>query len=231
MHRRHEYHALSKYTRSLWSQGRRRYAKEEADGKIKIKRSSYVWDFKVMVADNGYVYIRKQEWLPIPSTTPVAIPSEPEAQTICCHVNATNVPPHLRREFSRAETALAYHKAQGEFKSLLNRSTATNLESLQITPKAFLHGEANDNWAHFRPRRCTRCPTEYRIDFGVVNKSLLAIVLTKWMCLGTAANRTSSSSSLWVKHRDPGAPLYDFVRGNIFEKYEGFADQRLYRPM
>lgn len=234
LHRRGELRALEKYIHGLWAQGKgTRSISEEpiSEEGDKGRSSAHIWDFKVAVANNNCVYVRKQEWLPFSSTTSVAIPAEKEAWTVCCHVNTVKAIMRHEDEFKLAETALGYHKAQGEFSSLLNKSTGTILKPVPATPKAFLHSDMSDNWAHFSLHQCRICPTEYRIDFGVVSKSLFAIVLTKWMCLGVASHRRSSSSSLWVKHLDTGAQPYSFEHGSVFEKYEGYADQRLYRPV
>lgn len=183
-----------------------------------------VFDFAMAVCE-GKVYIRKQEWYLLPSTDSVSLPLKYGTWLVCGHIDQKYMKENHKDDIEIAEKALRYQKIEGNLRGAPEVSGKLTIASDQQSAYLPLH-------------QCQFCPTEYRIDLGRLGfvqkkKKQLAIVMTKWMCLGDGQSRTQGSD--WRLHlKQPYITFvptrYIFESLSVFGMFEGKFDVNRYQP-
>ncbi|KAK5939840.1 hypothetical protein PMZ80_008222 [Knufia obscura] len=186
------------------------------------------FDFRAAVRDDGNVYIRKQEWILIDKDD-ISLPWEhlQDGMQVCAHVKWSKFHGQNDNDIDTIERALKHLKVCGDLPSWgFARFTMANEEK---------------TWAHQPLQQCEHCPSEYRLDFGAVSESDMAVVLTIWMCLGEGKSMVegvfpkifTGGADSWGYLRDEDRPKkYEFVPGSVVQAFQGHTshDDRSYKP-
>ena len=184
-------------------------------------------DFRVVVGQDANVYIRRQEWLSFPLNQKLYLTRSMDVFAVCAHQAFSTI---------HDEYADSSHAVDG-IELCFKHINLTGLFPTALSDYVVVNTPAP--WARFPLRSCEHCPSEYRLDFGVVSENQGALVLTKWMCLGDA------QEALWEKHmetfgRGPfgirmntfqeETQRYEYEAGSVFKAFEGHDAQHRYRP-
>ncbi|KAK5958825.1 hypothetical protein OHC33_000668 [Knufia fluminis] len=200
LYRRGDQTALEEYLQQLSAQQCNRFGQ------------NFVIDFRVKVAPNGRVYIRKQEWYPLLNQQWINMPTESSSLDVCIHMAGHTFRLEHAADIDTAEKSIRHLKV---------------LQCLRSQPGLSLNEQST--WGHLPLRRCKYCPTEYRLDFGVLSETESTIVLTKWMCLGEGKTR---ADDLWIahfSHKYGNTATYQWEQGAILEAF-GDGEIEQYRP-
>lgn len=219
------------------------------------KRQPTAIDFRIVCnPSDGNIYIRKQEWLAVFCPQRQCGDKEKRAKfqfpdafgllhfwDVCCHLSWSMLRRRYAKELDSIERSLAHAK-------LLNVLPAASL----LDPSSTVVMNNNGTWANFPLWECESCPSEYRIDFGMIAieqgtergpERILGACMTKWMCLGDGRAR----DGLWSKHLNalnqwalyspslrvtkPETSKPDFPHGSVFSAFEGHSDVSKYIPV
>lgn len=218
------------------------------------KSQPTVIDFRIVCnPSDGNIYIRKQEWLAVSCPQQHCDSKERRARfqfpdafgllhfwDVCCHLSWSMLRRRYTKELDSVERSLAHAK-------LLN--TLPSADIMDSGSTAMLNKD--NTWANFPLYECESCPSEYRIDFGMIaterdtrkeRERILFACMTKWMCLGDGKSR----DGLWSKHLNSlnqwawyspstriaksGTSKPEFPRGSVFKAFEGHSEVSKYTP-